>query len=326
MLDVGKLATLNAVLAHGSFSAAAHALGLTQPAVSRQISLLERRVGAQLVRRTQHGVHPTEAGRVLAGHTDAILDRLQLAEAQIADLVGLRTGRVRLGSFLTALVHLSAELGARMEERHPDLFHGRRQVIEDVLVDRAAALRGLTAAELDVAIVFEHAFEPAPPPPPDVEIIRLFDDPPCALLPTTHPLAATPAVTPIQLGNDTWIRAHHGSAARFVDHVLHRAGLHPPLAAAGHGDEPIEAQAFVASGHGITLAHRLNVLLDPAQIVAVPLAGGAPVRHVQAAVMRGQRAPAALAAIAALRQIGRQRATLSLTPGGTAPPPQPHSR
>jgi DNA-binding transcriptional LysR family regulator len=307
MMDVGKLATLNAVLAHGSFSAAAHALGLTQPAVSRQVSLLERRLGAQLVRRTQHGVHPTEAGRVLAGHTEAILDRLQLAEAQIADLVGLRTGRVRLGSFLTALVHLSSELSTRLEARHPELFRGERQVIEDVLVDRAAALRGLAAGELDVVIVFEHAFEAAADPPPDVEIVQLFDDPLCALLPAVHPLAAAPVVAPAQLRHDTWIRAHQGSAARLIDHVLHGAGLQPAITYAGQGDEPVEAQAYVAAGHGITLAHRLNVLLDPARITAVPLAGDAPVRHIQAAVLRDLRAPAARAAVAALREIGRHR-------------------
>ena len=306
MLDVGKLATFHAVLAHGSFSAAAHALGLTQPAVSRQVSLLERRLGAQLVRRTQHGVRPTEAGRVLAGHTAAILDRLQLAEAQVADLVGLRTGHIRLGSFLTALVHLSAELGALLEARHPELFRSQRQVIEDVLVDRVAALRGLAAGELDVAIVFEHGFEPAPAPPPEVEIIQLFDDPLFALLPAAHPLTSAPAVTAGQLRHDTWIRAHQGSAARLVDHVLHRAGLHPTLTCAGHGDEPVEAQAFVAAGHGITLAHRLNILLDPAQITAVPLVGDSPVRHIQAAVLSDQRAPAALAAVDALREIGRR--------------------
>jgi DNA-binding transcriptional LysR family regulator len=308
MMDVGKMATLNAVLAHGSFSAAAHALGLTQPAVSRQVSLLERRLGTQLVRRTQHGVHPTEAGMVLVGHTEAILDRLQLAEAQIADLVGLRTGRVRLGSFLTALIHLSSELSTRLQARHPELFHGQRQVIEDVLVDRAAALRGLAAGELDVVIVFEHAFEPAPAPQPDVEIIQLFDDPLCALLPATHPLAAAPAVTPGQLQHDTWIRAHQGSAARLTDHVLHRAGLHPTITHAGQGDEPVEAQAFVAAGHGITLAHRLNVLLDPTRITAVPLVGDAPIRHIQAAVLRDLHAPAARAAIAALHEIGQHRA------------------
>src|SRR3954454_21355307 len=90
MLDVGKLATLRAVVAHGSFSAAGEALNLTQPAVSRQVSVLERRLGTQLVRRTQQGVLPTEAGRLLVEHADAILGRLALAEAEGADLAGLR--------------------------------------------------------------------------------------------------------------------------------------------------------------------------------------------------------------------------------------------
>jgi DNA-binding transcriptional LysR family regulator len=307
MLDTGKLATLRAVVAHGSFSAAAHAIGLTQPAVSRQVSLLERHVGTQLVRRTQHGVFPTEAGRLLVGHAEAILDRLQLAEAQMAAVAGLRAGHVRLGSFFTALVYLSSELTALLEERHPALFRGGEQVVEDTLVNRAAALRGLAAAELDVAIVFEHAFAPDAVPP-DVELVPLFDDPLRALLPVTHPLAGAPSVIAADLERDTWIRAHDGSAARVVDHVLDRARLRPAILHAGHGDEPVEAQAFVAAGRGITLAHRLNVLLNPEQVTAVPLAGDAPVRHVQAAIMREQRAPAARAVLDALREVGRRRA------------------
>src|SRR3954447_13072576 len=99
MLEIGKLATLQAVVAHGSFSAAAKAIGLTQPAVSRQVALLERQAGTQLLRRGRNGVHATEAGSVLVGHADAIVDRLQLAEAQLAELAGLRAGHVRLGSF-----------------------------------------------------------------------------------------------------------------------------------------------------------------------------------------------------------------------------------
>jgi DNA-binding transcriptional LysR family regulator len=307
MLDVGKLATLRAVVAHGSFSAAGHAIGLTQPAVSRQVSLLERRVGTQLVRRTQHGVHATEAGLLLVEHAEAILDRLKLAEAQLADLTGLRSGHVRLGSFFTALVYLSAELAALLEARHPALFRGGRQVIEDVLVDRAASLRGLAAAELDVAIVFEHAFEPSPAAA-DIEVVALFDDPPRVLLPAAHPLAGASSVTPAELDGETWIRAHHGSAARLLDHVLAGAAIRPAIMHAGHGDEPIEAQAFVAAGRGITLAHRLNVLINPDRITAVPLAGGVPVRHVQAAIMRDQRAPAARAVIDALREVGDRRA------------------
>jgi DNA-binding transcriptional LysR family regulator len=306
MLDVGKLATLRAVVAHGSFSAAGHALSLTQPAVSRQVSLLERQAGTQLVRRTQQGVLPTEAGRLLVEHAEAILGRLALAEGELADVAGLRRGQLRLGSFFTALVYLSSELAALLETRHPELFAGPDQVIEDALVDRRAGFRALVAGELDLAIVFEHAFEPAPAPE-GVELVALFDDPSRALLPAAHPLAGARAITPAQLAQDPWIRAHHGSAARLVDHVLAGAGIQPPLVLAGGGDEPVEAQAFVAAGRGVTVAHELNVLITPDRVAAVPLAG-APVRRVQAAIMREQRAPLARAALDALAEMGRQRA------------------
>jgi DNA-binding transcriptional LysR family regulator len=304
MLDVGKLATLRAVLVRGSFSAAAADLNLSQPAVSRQISLLERQVGTQLVRRTQRGVHPTEAGRLLVGHAEAVLGRLALAEAQVADLVGLRAGHVRLGSFFTALVYLSAELAGVLEGRHPDLFRLQHDVIEDQLVDRTTAFRRLAGGDLDVAIIFEHPFAPHPPPD-DIEVIPLFDDPPRALIPAGHALAGAASITPTDIGSDTWVRAHSGSAADLVDHVLSSARLTPPILHAGHGDEPIEAQAFIAAGRGITVAHRLNVILDSAQIVAVPLQD-APVRHIQAAIMREQRAPTALAVVDALHEVGRR--------------------
>jgi DNA-binding transcriptional LysR family regulator len=306
MLDVAKLATLRAVVEHGSFSAAGHAIGLTQPAVSRQVSVLERQMGTQLVRRTRQGVHPTEAGRVLVEHAEVILGRLAVAEGQVADLAGLRAGHVRLGSFFTALVYLSAELAALLERRHPQLFREQPDVIEDQLVDRATAFRRLAAAELDVAIVFEHEHEPDPAPE-GIELIPLFDDQPCVLVPAAHPHAGAKSVTPAELADETWIRAHRGSAARLLDRVLGDAGLRPQILHAGHGDEPVEAQAFVAAGHGVMVAHRLNVLIDPGQIAVVGLEG-APVRHIQAAIMRGQRAPAARAVIDALLEIGEGRA------------------
>jgi DNA-binding transcriptional LysR family regulator len=314
MLDVGKLATLCAVVEHGSFSAAGQVIGLTQPAVSRQVSLLERQLGTQLVRRTQSGVHATEAGRILVDHADAVLARLSLAEAQIADLAGLRTGHVRLGSFFTALVYLSAEAAALLEARHPELFSAQSDVIQDELVDRVTAFRRLAAAELDVAIVFEHAFEPDSAPE-GVELIPLFDDPPRVLVPAGHPLAGTESVRPTDLSGETWIRAHRGSAARLVDHVLEGAALRPRILHAGHGDEPVEAQAFVAAGHGVMLAHRLNVLVDPERIAVIPLEE-APVRHVQAAIMRGQRAPAARAVVDALLEVGARRAAGASNRGG----------
>jgi DNA-binding transcriptional LysR family regulator len=311
MLDAAKLATLRAVVEHGSFSGAGERLSLTQPAVSRQVALLERSLGTRLVRRTRQGVHPTEAGRLLVAHADAILDRIALAEAQVAELAGLRSGRVRLGSFFTALVYLSAEGTAVLQERHPGL------VIEDELVDRHTAFRRLAAGALDVALVFEHRFEPDGAPA-GVELIDLFDDPPRILLPAGHPLARHRTVRLADLAAETWVRAHEGSAARLVDHVLQNAGLRPPVRLAGHGDEPVEAQALVAAGTAVTLAHGLNVIIDAEAIAVRPLSDrhSAPARRVQAAIMRGQGAPAPLALLDALREVGRRRAERSRQDGG----------
>ena len=311
MLDVGRLATLRAVLAHGSFSAAGQALGLTQPAVSRQVTLLERQAGAQLVRRTRQGARPTEAGRLLAEHAEAILDRLALAEAQLAELAGLRRGRVRLGSFFTAFAQLTPTVAALTEARLPglDLAHE--------LVDRRTAFRRLAAGELDLAIVFEHEFEPDPPPD-EVELVALFTDPARVLLPARHPLAGRPVLDLRELAGDTWIRAHDGSAARLLDHLLAGAGLRPPLLLAGHGDEPVETQVYVVAGHGVALAYELNVLINPAGVVVRPLAGDTPVRHVQAALLRDQRAPGPRALLEVLRELGPAQASpAGLTSGGS---------
>jgi DNA-binding transcriptional LysR family regulator len=224
MLDVHRLATLRAVLAHGSFSAAGQALGLTQPAISRQITLLERQAGAQLVRRTHQGIRPTEAGRLLA------------------------------------------------------------------------------AGELDLSLVFEHDFEPDPPPG-DLELVPLFTDPARVLLPARHPLAARETLALEELAGETWIRAHDGSAARLLDHLLATAGLHPRVLLAGHGDEPVETQVHVVAGDGVALAYQLNVLINPAETAVRPLAGPAPARHVQAALLRDQRSPGTRALLELLREL-----------------------
>jgi DNA-binding transcriptional LysR family regulator len=300
MLDVGRLATLRAVVAHGSFSAAGQALGLTQPAVSRQVTLLERQAGAQLLHRTRQGVRPTEAGRLLVEHAEAILDRLALASEQLAELSGLRRGRVRLGSFFTAFAQLTPQVCALAEARLPEL------AVDHELVDRGTAFRRLAAGELDVALVFEHGFEPDPPPD-EVELVPLFTDPARVLLPARHRLAGRAVLAVEDLAGDTWIRAHDGSAARLVDHVLEAAGLHPPVLLAGHGDEPVETQVYVVAGDGVALAYRLNVIINPAEIAIRPLAGPAPARHVQAAVLRGQRAPGALALLELLGDLAPPR-------------------
>src|ERR1700674_1955453 len=102
MLNVGRLRTLREVAYRGSFSAAAQALCYTQSAVSQQIAALEAETGLTLLERHPRGVTLTAAGQALVAHAEGILAGLEAAEGALAQIAGLRGGRLRMASFPTA--------------------------------------------------------------------------------------------------------------------------------------------------------------------------------------------------------------------------------
>jgi DNA-binding transcriptional LysR family regulator len=289
MFDLVRLQTL---------SGAARALHVSQPAVSRQIALLERQLGLPLLVRTRGGVQPTPAGQLLVDHATAVLDRLALAEVQVKALTA-HPGAVRLGSFFSALIYLSAEVAALVGEQHPDL------VVSDDLVDPTTAYTKLGRGELDLAIVFEHDFSPTVVPD-TLTVHRLFDDPVKILLPANHRLAQSTVIDPADLAGDTWIRAHDGSAADLAEHVLARHRLDPPRLLAGHGDEPVETQALVGAGRGVTLTHDLTVIIDQRNLLSRPLAGERFVRHIAVAHATGPLAAVARTVLDAIHYVGQQ--------------------
>jgi LysR family nitrogen assimilation transcriptional regulator len=88
-LDVRRLRYFVAVCDHGGFSKAASAIGIAQPALTRQVQLLEQELGMPLVRRTGRGAVPTDPGRALLARAREHLDGLDaLAEAIRRDFAG----------------------------------------------------------------------------------------------------------------------------------------------------------------------------------------------------------------------------------------------
>ena len=79
---------LCAVDAHGSFTAAARELGLTQSAVSQHVATLERHLDVSLVDRGSRPAGLTEAGHALARHGRSLLARIEDAEQELAEVVG----------------------------------------------------------------------------------------------------------------------------------------------------------------------------------------------------------------------------------------------
>src|ERR671917_2489358 len=99
MLDPRRLLTFGEVARLGSFSRAAEALALTQPAVSQQVAALERQLGARLLERGPGGLTLTDAGALLLEHADVVHDRLELATGQLGELVGEHGRELRIGAF-----------------------------------------------------------------------------------------------------------------------------------------------------------------------------------------------------------------------------------
>ena len=298
MIDMVRLQTLVTVARTGSFSAAARVLHVSQPAVSRQMAMLERQLGSRLLVRAHGGVQPTQAGQLLVDHATAALDRLTLAEQQVQALAAEHRGNVRLGSFFSALIYLSAEVAALIGELDPELL------IRDDLVDPGTAHAKLSRGELDLALVFEHDFAPAAVPD-TLTVKRLFDDPVKILLPATHRLAQSAIIDPAELSGETWIRAHDGSAADLAEHILARHRLDPPRLMAGHGDEPVETQALVAAGRGVTLTHDLTVIMDRHNLLTRPLDGERFVRRISVSYASGPLAPAVQTVLDAIQRVGR---------------------
>ena len=96
-MKLQDLHVLMAVVQAGSMSKAAALLNTTQPAISRSIAELERRIGVRLLDRNPQGVEPTEYGRALLDGGAAVFDDLRQAVKNIEFLADPTAGEVRIG-------------------------------------------------------------------------------------------------------------------------------------------------------------------------------------------------------------------------------------
>jgi DNA-binding transcriptional LysR family regulator len=121
MLDIVRLRVLVAVAAHGSVTRAAKQLNYSQPSVSHHLARLEAETGARLLQRVGRGIRLTPEGEHLARRAAEIIGRVDAAAAELSAMVGLRTGRVRVAGFQSALSVLVPPAGAALRRDHPGL-------------------------------------------------------------------------------------------------------------------------------------------------------------------------------------------------------------
>jgi len=163
-MDLSSLERFRAIVRHGSMTAAAQALGCTQPTLSAMVRRLEEHYGSTLLLRTSRGVQPTATGQALTAHIDALLAHVDRIEQHVVGLEHGDVGRFVVGCndslgayFLPVFLPRFAEAFPRVDI---ELWTGPSADVRQAVIDRTVQF-GLVVN---------------PPPHPDLVMVQLFRD------------------------------------------------------------------------------------------------------------------------------------------------------
>lgn len=266
------LRVVREVVERGSFSAAASRLGYTQSAVSRQIALAEAVAGRPLFERHARGVQPTDTGRLLARHADAVLAELAAARRGIDDLGAQPHGLLRVGSFSTAMAVLVPRTLAAFTPLHPRV----RIVLREGL--SATHIKRVATGKLDIAVTTG-----TNQPPDGVIRTALMDDPLLLAVHRHHRLADSPSVNPDELVDERWVVG----SAEPVSHLLGPwtgESWTPEIAYVAR--DWTAKLGLVAAGLGTTVVPGLAVSALPSSIAVVRIDHPAATRTIAIATSR----------------------------------------
>jgi LysR family nitrogen assimilation transcriptional regulator len=189
-MDLKQLEYFVRVAELGSFTRAAQALDVAQPALSRQVRLLEVELRQNLLVRNGRGANPTEAGNLLLAHARGILHQVERAREELGRVRGALAGRVAIGlppSLSRVLaVPLMRAFRQQLPQASVSICEGLSVNMQEWLatgrLDIAVLYNAQPAAELDVSPLLEEdlvlvqarpAGLPQDPPPGPVSLSEI---------------------------------------------------------------------------------------------------------------------------------------------------------
>jgi DNA-binding transcriptional LysR family regulator len=153
-MNLEQLRSFVEVARLGHFTRASESLHLAQPSLSRQISTLERELGAELFQRARGNISLTPAGETLLPRAQRMLAEAESIREEMGELAGLRRGRVRLGAPPTLCISLVAEALSAFRARHPGVDLHLTESGSRLLVEQ------LAVGAVDIALITESDAQP----------------------------------------------------------------------------------------------------------------------------------------------------------------------
>lgn len=262
-----QLQILEAIVRLGSFTRAAEELFLTQPTVSMQVKKLADTVGMPLFQPAGRGVETTDAGREVYAASREILRALSELETRLADLQGLKRGRLRLGVVSTAKYFAPELLGAFC-----NLYPGVDVSLKVTNLERIQ--ERLAANEDDLYIIGESNLDEL-----DAETEPFAPNPLVVIARRDHPLTGQRAIPLTRIVEEPFLLREPGSGIRnAVMRLFQDQGLRPRVRMELGSNEAIKHA--VVGGLGLSVLSLHSLTLDgPDGPVALLDVEGFPIRR-----------------------------------------------
>lgn len=258
-----RLQVFHAVAKHLSFTKAAEALFMTQPAVTFQIRQLEEQLNTRLFDRAQGRITLTSAGAIALEYADRILALSAELDSRMKELSGQLAGPLLIGASTTIadflLPQILGEFKARYPAVVPRLFVANSEAVQERIAERSLDLGFIEGDSHLPTLGTDVCCED------ELQVV-------CA---PSHLLAKQKSATPQSLTEHAYISRELGSGTReVIDHYLQKAGLAlDSLQVVMEAGSPEALKGLAATGLGFSIMSRATVAKEVrlGELVRVPL-------------------------------------------------------
>ncbi len=278
-MNINDLHAFVSVSEHGSFSLAAEALHLTQPAVSKRIAALEQTLGTQLFDRVGRTITPTEAGRALLHHAQRILGEVEDSRRAIANLEHSVKGQLKLATSHHIGLHRLPRVLKQFIQQYPEVQ------LDLSFMDSEQACRAVEQGAQELSLITL-----PPQTSTQLELIEVWTDRLVLTVSPSHPLAREATINAEVLARHPAILPARGTYTReLIDQQLGLPDINTQLET--HYLETIKMMVEVGMGWSLWPDNMIDDELKPEQggDIAVERKLGI-VRHPQRTLSNAARA------------------------------------
>lgn len=268
-MDLKQIAYFVRVAELGSFTRASITLAIAQPALSRQIRLLEVELRQNLLLRNGRGVTLTEAGRLMLEHGRGILHQVERAREDLGRARGAMAGRVTVGLPPSLARLLTVPLSRAFRKHLPD---ASLSITESLSMPMQEWLQN---GRLDIALLYN------PPASPELESVHLMDDElfvvtPCddssAKSAAAQDAAIAPAIRLDALAQQPLVMPSRPNALRMLlERKMADIGCQPRMAMEIDGVPAILDLVSEGVGYAVLPGHAVQASAHPGRYLLHPI-------------------------------------------------------